>query len=67
MGTLTIRENFMFSANLRLPPDVSKEEKNERVDDIITELGLTDVADSKVGCLRFIKHTKYQYDSSRGY
>ena len=48
MGTLTIRENFMFSANLRLPPDVSKEEKNERVDEIVTELGLTHVADSKV-------------------
>uniref|UniRef100_A0A8C6X6M9 Broad substrate specificity ATP-binding cassette transporter ABCG2 n=1 Tax=Naja naja TaxID=35670 RepID=A0A8C6X6M9_NAJNA len=39
MGTLTVRENFQFSAALRLPKTVK----------IIKELGLTKVADSKVG------------------
>ena len=48
MGTLTIRENFMFSANLRLPTNYSEEEKKSKVQDTINELGLDNVADSKV-------------------
>ena len=48
MGTLTVRENFMFSANLRLPKTVTLEEKRRRVDDTIAELGLIHCADSKV-------------------
>ncbi|XP_074849744.1 broad substrate specificity ATP-binding cassette transporter ABCG2-like [Carettochelys insculpta] len=49
MGTLTVRENFQFSAALRLPTSVKEQEKKERIDQIIKELGLTKVADSKVG------------------
>uniref|UniRef100_A0A8C0G7G2 ABC transporter domain-containing protein n=1 Tax=Chelonoidis abingdonii TaxID=106734 RepID=A0A8C0G7G2_CHEAB len=49
MGTLTVRENFQFSAALRLPTSVKEREKKERIDQIIKELGLTKVADSKVG------------------
>lgn len=49
MGTLTVRENFQFSAVLRLPTHVSKAERNARVDQIIYELGLGGCADSKVG------------------
>ncbi|XP_013812829.1 broad substrate specificity ATP-binding cassette transporter ABCG2 [Apteryx mantelli] len=49
MGTLTVRENFQFSAALRLPKSVKEQEKNERVNQIIKELGLNKVADSKVG------------------
>ncbi|XP_069711514.1 broad substrate specificity ATP-binding cassette transporter ABCG2 isoform X3 [Phaenicophaeus curvirostris] len=49
MGTLTVRENLKFSAALRLPKSVKEQEKNERVNQIIRELGLTKVADSKVG------------------
>ncbi|XP_015480444.1 broad substrate specificity ATP-binding cassette transporter ABCG2 isoform X3 [Parus major] len=49
MGTLTVRENLKFSAALRLPKSVKEEEKNERVNQIIKELGLSKVADSKVG------------------
>ncbi|XP_061439042.1 broad substrate specificity ATP-binding cassette transporter ABCG2-like [Rhineura floridana] len=49
MGTLTVRENFQFSAALRLPKTVSEQEKKERVDQILKELGLTKVANSKVG------------------
>ena len=40
MGTLTVRENLMFSANLRLPQIMTSEEKNDRVDEAIEELGL---------------------------
>ncbi|KAI6069477.1 ATP-binding cassette sub-family G member 2 isoform X4 [Aix galericulata] len=49
MGTLTIRENFQFSAALRLPNSVKEQDRNERVNQIIKELGLSKVADSKVG------------------
>jgi len=49
MGTLTVRENLMFSANLRLPQSMSSEEKTERVDEAIEELGLDKCADTKVG------------------
>ena len=47
-GTLTVRENFMFSANVRLPETVSQEEKEKRVDEVINALGLTHCADTKV-------------------
>ncbi|XP_071488002.1 broad substrate specificity ATP-binding cassette transporter ABCG2-like [Diadema antillarum] len=49
MGTLTVRENLAFSAALRLPGNISSEEKRARVDEIITELGLDDCKDTKVG------------------
>ncbi|NXM67156.1 ABCG2 protein, partial [Serilophus lunatus] len=49
MGTLTVRENLTFSAALRLSKSVKEKEKKERVNQIIEELGLTKVADSKVG------------------
>jgi hypothetical protein len=48
MGTLSVRENFMFSANLRLPKKIGHKEKLQRVEDTIRELGLVKCADSKV-------------------
>jgi ATP-binding cassette subfamily G (WHITE) protein 2 len=49
MGTLTVRENLMFSANLRLPQRISHREKCALVNETIEELGLTTCANSKVG------------------
>ncbi|XP_044039884.1 broad substrate specificity ATP-binding cassette transporter ABCG2-like isoform X3 [Siniperca chuatsi] len=49
MGTLTVRENFSFSAALRLPAAVSQQEKEQKVNKLIQELGLSRVADSRVG------------------
>ena len=51
MGTLTVRENLAFSAALRLPSSISSKEKAERVEDVISELGLKSCADTKVGIL----------------
>ncbi|XP_013887337.1 ATP-binding cassette sub-family G member 2 [Austrofundulus limnaeus] len=48
-GTLTVRQNLSFSAALRLPSSVPQSEKEARVNHLIKELGLTEVADSKVG------------------
>lgn len=50
MGTLTVRENLLFSGNLRLSrQQYSTADKKEKVDGIIRELGLEDCANTKVG------------------
>ena len=48
MGTLTVRENIAFSAALRLPPRYNGNDRRQKVDQVIKELGLTHIADSKV-------------------
>ena len=48
MGTLTVRENFHFSAALRLPSHMTYKQRKERVERVIDELGLTKCADTKV-------------------
>jgi ATP-binding cassette subfamily G (WHITE) protein 2 len=48
-GTLTVRENLLFSANLRLPKTVSEREKNDRVSRVIADLGLESCADTRMG------------------
>ncbi|KAM9476682.1 broad substrate specificity ATP-binding cassette transporter ABCG2-like [Clarias gariepinus] len=49
MGTLTVRENLCFSAALRLSSSIKQKEKEARVNCLISELGLSRVADIKVG------------------
>ncbi|XP_067277857.1 broad substrate specificity ATP-binding cassette transporter ABCG2c [Pseudorasbora parva] len=52
MGTLTIRENLAFSANLRLSrKEYSSSDKEKRVESVIQELGLKDCADTKIGTM----------------
>eukprot|EP01135_Chromosphaera_perkinsii_P006081 Nk52_evm5s391 gene=Nk52_evmTU5s391 len=48
MGTLTVRENLMFSAELRLR-NCTQKEKIERVNRIISQLRMEKCADSLVG------------------
>lgn len=48
-GTLTVRENLMFSANVRLPTRLSTEEKENIVGDVLVQLGLEKCADTTVG------------------
>lgn len=50
-GALTVRENIMFSANVRLSSNVSWNERKERVERIIQELGLSLCADTRIGTL----------------
>ncbi|XP_015244997.1 PREDICTED: ATP-binding cassette sub-family G member 2-like [Cyprinodon variegatus] len=50
MGTLTVRENLLFSANLRLNrKHYSSADKQKLVNSIIQDLGLVDCADTKIG------------------
>lgn len=45
----TVLETIMYHANLRLPTSMSREEKVERADALIAELGLIDQRDLRVG------------------
>eukprot|EP00730_Choanoeca_flexa_P005423 TRINITY_DN11938_c6_g1_i16.p1 TRINITY_DN11938_c6_g1~~TRINITY_DN11938_c6_g1_i16.p1 ORF type:complete len:739 (+),score=188.31 TRINITY_DN11938_c6_g1_i16:284-2500(+) len=46
---LTVKETIRFSAELRLPREMSKEAKEKRVQSVITELGLNKCQDTIVG------------------
>lgn len=46
---LTVRETLTFAASLRLPRSVTKQEREEIVEQTIIELGLADVGDVIVG------------------
>eukprot|EP01126_Amoeba_proteus_P049669 TRINITY_DN5821_c0_g1_i1.p1 TRINITY_DN5821_c0_g1~~TRINITY_DN5821_c0_g1_i1.p1 ORF type:complete len:557 (+),score=90.91 TRINITY_DN5821_c0_g1_i1:602-2272(+) len=48
-GVLTVYETLWYSALLKLPYDSSMEEKNERVLELIEELGLKKVMHTKIG------------------
>ena len=48
VGSLTVKENLFFAAMLKLP-HLSFREKLERVEEVISELGLTRVKNTKVG------------------
>ena len=45
---MTVRENVYLSASLRLPAEMDRREKEEKVDEVIEELGLSHVANSLV-------------------
>ncbi len=49
MSTLTVRECFLFSENLRLPACISWREKHRRVDEVMEDLGITRIADRRIG------------------
>ncbi|RXN02268.1 ATP-binding cassette sub-family G member 2-like [Labeo rohita] len=62
MGTLTVRENLRFSAALRLPNSIHQREKDEKVERLIQELGLSKVADSRVANQKHLNLTDYITD-----
>ncbi|KAI8823548.1 uncharacterized protein EV422DRAFT_359919 [Fimicolochytrium jonesii] len=49
MDTLTVRETLMFSANMRLPESTSTSDKKDIVNEVIASLGLSHIADSRIG------------------
>jgi ATP-binding cassette subfamily G (WHITE) protein 2 len=48
-GALTVRENLMFSANVRLPTKLSSKAKIDIVNEVIMELGLEKCANTMIG------------------
>lgn len=49
LPTLTARETLQYSADLRLPPPCTAEDRARLVDEIIMELGLKEAAGTRVG------------------
>ncbi|RHN61677.1 putative xenobiotic-transporting ATPase [Medicago truncatula] len=49
LGTLTVKETIAYSAHLRLPSTMSKEEVSSIIDGTIIEMGLQDCADRLIG------------------
>lgn len=47
--TLTVRETLRYSADLRLPPPTSQEERYAIVEQVILELGLKECAETRIG------------------
>ncbi|KAF3387300.1 putative ABC transporter ATP-binding protein/permease [Penicillium rolfsii] len=47
--TLTVRETLRYSADLRLPPPTTPEERRAIVEQVILELGLKECADTRIG------------------
>jgi ABC-type multidrug transport system ATPase subunit len=49
MPALTVRETLRYAAGIRLPPNMSKDEKIQRAEDLIVKMGLGHCADQFVG------------------
>jgi ABC-type multidrug transport system ATPase subunit len=49
MPSLTVRESLRFAAGLRLPPWMSKAEKNQRAEEVLLKMGLKDCANNLIG------------------
>ena len=48
-GTLTVRENLLFSANVRLPRSITSIERINHVNQVIADLDLQSCADTLIG------------------
>ncbi|RFU34068.1 hypothetical protein B7463_g2324, partial [Scytalidium lignicola] len=49
LPTLTVRETLRYSADLRLPPPTTEQERRKVVEEVILELGLKECADTRIG------------------
>lgn len=53
LGTLSVRETLTYSAQLRLPSEMTNNEVNEIVEKTIIKMGLQDCAENKIGNWHF--------------
>ncbi|CAJ1912444.1 unnamed protein product [Sphenostylis stenocarpa] len=49
LGTLTVRETLTYAARLRLPADMTRNEIDKVVSNVLAEMGLEDTAESRLG------------------
>ncbi len=49
MGTLTVREHLEFVAQLRLPASMPEAHRKARVNEVMEELGIMHIANSRIG------------------
>jgi len=45
----TVREALMFAAELKMPESIATESKRQRVEEVLGQLGLSRIADSRIG------------------
>lgn len=55
IGTETVRETLLFAASMRLAPGVSRDEVEARVDSTLADLGISHIANSRIGCVRLCR------------
>jgi len=48
-STLTVQEALTFAARLRMPESVSTQDKEARVFEVMQQLGLVDIKDTRIG------------------
>lgn len=49
LTTLTVKEAVYYSTQLQLPDTMSKQEKKQRADSTIKEMGLQDATNTRIG------------------
>lgn len=49
LPSLTVRETLQFSAGLRLPSFMTRQQKHQRAEEVLMKLGLKDCADNLIG------------------
>ncbi|GMT24052.1 hypothetical protein PFISCL1PPCAC_15349, partial [Pristionchus fissidentatus] len=48
-GSITVREQLVFSAKLRLPENLSEDDRTQRVDSVVRQMNLTDCQNTIIG------------------
>ena len=61
MGTLSVRENLQFSAALRLPSHMTRQQRRDRVERVIEILNLQKCASTKVISAEYCSGSVYHY------
>lgn len=51
MGTMTVRETLQFAARLQMPADTTEQGISDRVNAVMSDLGLTECAEAKIGTI----------------
>lgn len=61
-STLTVKENIAFSAFIRMSPDTTAEERQQRVCDVLEKMNLEDCANTRVSKAKsyILKHSQFQ-------
>jgi ABC-type multidrug transport system ATPase subunit/pSer/pThr/pTyr-binding forkhead associated (FHA) protein len=47
-GGLTVRESLGFTEQLRLSPDITEDERNQRIDDVLAQLGMSHRSENRI-------------------
>ena len=63
-GQLTVNQALMYAAELRLPPDTTKEDRQQVVAQVLAELEMTQHAETRVDKLRRVSASARRWHSN---